>query len=82
MSYTVVKKEFVKEWVVKTAAVTNPYKRETWYASVTIVNDYNGSGKSIEKAYNDLTDKIYGSPHIMAKLCSIDSFIKIVKKQN
>lgn len=73
-----IKKEHVKEWVVKTASVTNPYKKY-WSASVTIINDYAGKGDTIEKAYINLTDTIYSNPGIVAKLTDIESFIRIVK---
>lgn len=74
-----IKRDYVKQWVVLHSAVTNPYKRETWYASATIGYDYNGSGKSIEEAYNSLTDEIFNSPYILGKLCTFDSFINLIK---
>ncbi len=49
----------VKDWVVRTASVTNPYKRKWWFASVTISGyDFAEKGETIEKAYNALTDGI------------------------
>lgn len=71
----------VYQWVTKTATVTNPYNKDIWYASVTIGYDYNAGGKSIEKAYNALTDRIFAAPAIMAKLKDVDSFLKIVKAE-
>jgi hypothetical protein len=53
----------VKEWVVKTASVTNPSKRY-WSASVTLGGmDINGNGYTIEKAYKELTKYILGSTY-------------------
>lgn len=69
----------VYTWVTHNATVTNPHNKELWYASVTISYDYNGSGTSIEKAYNALTDRIFKSPAIMAKLKDVASFLAILK---
>jgi hypothetical protein len=80
MNITQLTKEHVYRWVTNHATVTNPYNKDIWYASVTIGYDYNGSGTSIEKAYKDLTDRIYKSPTIMAQLKDVDSFLKIAKK--
>lgn len=50
--------EIVKRWVVMNAAVTRPTKN-IWSVSVTILGyDENGTGASIERAYNDLTDHL------------------------
>lgn len=72
-------REHVYRWVTKHAGITNPHDKDLWYASVTIGYDYNGSGTSIEKAYNALTDRIFKSPTIMAQLKDFDSFLKIAK---
>lgn len=48
------------------ASVTNPYKNY-WSASVTLGNDINGTGDTIEKAYNDLTNRIWFSPYLFSK---------------
>lgn len=69
----------VKQWVVKHSSVTNPYGKY-WSASVTLGYDYNGEGDTIEKAYNDLTDRIMGSVHIMCGLSDLNSFREIVKQ--
>lgn len=56
----------VKIWVVMKASVTNPYKKY-WSASVTLGNDVNGTGNTIEKAYKNLTKKIWESPYLFSK---------------
>lgn len=80
MAVREVKRDHVKTWVVKTAGVTNPYKKKWWWASVTIGYDYAERGETIEKAYNALVDKIFTSPFIMCQLSDIESFRKIVKQ--
>lgn len=55
-------REQIKLWVVKTASVTNPYKKY-WSASVTLGMDVNGTGSTIERAYNALTDRIFNSKY-------------------
>jgi hypothetical protein len=72
-------REHVKRWVVNNAHVNNPYKRY-WSAAVTIGYDYYGKGDTIEKAYNDMVEQIFTSPHIMSILKDFPSFIKIVKE--
>lgn len=72
-------KDHVKQWVVKNAKVTNPYKKY-WSASVSIGYDYNETGDTIERAYINLTDRIFKSPFIMSQLKDIKSFVEIVKK--
>ena len=71
-----IKRGHVKMWVVQTAHVNNPYKK-SWTAAVTIGYDYYGEGDTIEQAYNDMTDQIFKSPPIMAKLAQINSFKEI-----
>lgn len=42
------------EWIVKNAAVTYPYKKY-WSASVTLGGcDINGTGNTIQRAYENL----------------------------
>jgi hypothetical protein len=60
-------REQIKLWVVKMASVTNPYKKY-WSASVTLGLDINGTGSSIEKAYNSLTDRIFNSKPLKTEL--------------
>lgn len=72
-----VTKKHVKMWVVANAKVTNPYKREWWYASVSIGYDYSKKGETIEKAYQALTDHIFKTPFIMAQLTGYKSFKEI-----
>lgn len=79
MGAYLIKREHVKQWVVQNAHVNNPYKKY-WSASVTLGYDYNGEGGTIEKAYNDLVDKIMKSPTIMATLKDVKSFVNIVKQ--
>jgi hypothetical protein len=57
----------IKLWVVKTASVTNPYKKH-WSASVTLGMDVNGTGSTIEKAYNALTDRIFKSSYFKSEV--------------
>lgn len=70
-------RDHVKRWVVMNAHVNNPYKKY-WSASVTIGYDYYGKGKTIEEAYNDMTDQIFKSPYIMAQLKDYKSFKKVI----
>jgi len=78
MKATQITREHVKKYVVQHARVTNPYKKELWWASVTLGYDYAESGKTIEQAYNALTDKIFKSPTIMMTLSDLKSFRKII----
>lgn len=58
-------REKIRQWVVKKAAVTNPYKKY-WSASVTLGGmDINGQGATIEKAYQGLTDIIENSKYYL-----------------
>lgn len=62
-------KEDIKQWVVQKARVTNPYRKEEWYASVTLGGmDINGKGYSIEAAYNDLASFIQQSKYYSEEL--------------
>ena len=63
----------VKQWVVRKAVVTSPYK-EYWAASVTLGGLYiNCTGVSIEQAYVLLTEKIFNSGYLLASLTEIKS---------
>ena len=66
----------IKRWVVMKAVVSNPYDRY-WSASVTIGYDLYGKGETIEGAYNDLTDHIFGSNFLKIKLVNYESFKKV-----
>lgn len=75
-------RDHVKKWVVNNTKVNNPYKKY-WSAAATIGGyDYYGKGDTIEKAYNDMTDQIMKSPHIMSHLKDVKSFVEIVKSPN
>lgn len=69
----IITKDLVKRWVVISSAVTYPNKKY-WSASVTIGYDYNGIGDTIEKAYCDLTSKIFNSDFILNQLKEYTSF--------
>lgn len=58
-------KELCKQYVVKTASVTKPYKGK-WSASVTLGMDVNELGATIEEAYCKLVDRIMGSSFLKA----------------
>lgn len=61
----------IKQWVVKKATVTNPYKKY-WSASVTLGGmDINGEGDTIEKAYQMLTAFIAASKYYSKELFKI-----------
>ncbi len=75
-----VTRQHVKAWVVNNAKVHNPYKKY-WSAAVTIGYDYYGKGNTIERAYNDIVDKIMKSPFIMAQLVQFESFKEIWRNQ-
>jgi len=62
--------ESIKKWVVQKASVTNPYGKY-WSASVTLKMDINGTGPTIEKAYQSLTELIYTSPYYKTLFTSL-----------
>jgi len=68
-----IKRNHVKEWVVKHSKVNNPFKKY-WSAAVTIGYDHYGKGDTIEQAYNDMTDQIFKSPNMMNILKEFNSF--------
>ena len=75
-----IKRNHVKEWVVKHSVVNNPYKKY-WSAAVTIGYDYFGKGDTIEQAYNDMVEQIFKSPHIMNIMKEFNSFRAILGLQ-
>lgn len=57
-------------WIVRKAAVTNPYKKY-WSASVTLGSDINGIGDTIQKAYEDLYKQISESEYLFQKYANL-----------
>ena len=69
----VINKDKVKFWVIKNAKITNPYKKDKIFASVTLGHDINEEASNIEDAYKRLTERIISSKHlsdILIKSCS------------
>lgn len=63
-------REQVRVWVVMNAGYTNPYKKY-WSAYTSLGYDINGTGPTLEKAYQALTDEIYNSKYWMEQLNKI-----------
>lgn len=80
MGAYIITREHIKRFVVKNAGINKPYDRE-WNCFITIGYDYNETGKTIEEAYNKMTDRIYGSTHIMVQLKDNESLKQIVKNK-
>lgn len=65
-------REQVRMWVVQNAGYTNPYGKY-WSAYTSFGYDINGTGTTLEKAYQALTDEIFNSKLWMMELNKIVS---------
>lgn len=73
----IIDKEKVKFWVVKNSRITNPYKKKKIFASVTLGNDINGEGTTIESAYKALSERIISSKYLSDILIKSSSYINL-----
>ena len=73
----IIDKAKVKFWVIKNSRITNPYKKNKVFASVTLGNDINGEGNTIEGAYMALTERIIASKYLSDILIESSSYINL-----